>query len=268
MYILEVENLTRIFGGLTAVNEVCIKVKQNEILGLIGPNGAGKTTCFNLITGFIMPTSGRIIFQGKDITFLNMDKLAMRGLVRTFQHTSIFPKMTVFENVLIGTHKMSNKKIFHHIFQPISFRKRESELIQKSLDILDFMGMLEVKDELALNLAYGYQRKLEIAVALVSEPSLLMLDEPAAGMNPSESKDLMRLIKEIKNKGITIILVEHDMKLVMGICDRLVVLNYGSKIAEGKPEEVRQNQQVISVYLGGNYKGCRHEDQEQGGCYA
>lgn len=250
MTILEGKDLTRAFGGLTALREVSLKVHPHEILGIIGPNGAGKTTCFNVITGFYPATGGAVFFEGEDISSLPMEKRARLGMVRTFQHTSLFPKLTVFENVFIATHKMNATNLFQHIFRSGPFKSIERELGEKVKNVLEFLGLREQRDVLARNLPYGSQRKLEIAIALASDPKLLLLDEPAAGMDPVESQELMRLIKEIQNRGITIMLVEHNMRLVMGICDRLVVLNYGSKIAEGKPTEIAQNPDVINVYLG------------------
>jgi branched-chain amino acid transport system ATP-binding protein len=250
MPILEGKNLTRAFGGLVALREVTLEVHSHEILGIIGPNGAGKTTCFNVITGFYPATRGTVLFEGKDISSLPMEKRALLGMVRTFQHTSLFPKLTVYENVLAATHRMRPTIFFQHIFRNGSFKSAEKELSQKGLKVLEFLGLREQRDVLARNLPYGSQRKLEIAIALATAPKLLLLDEPAAGMDPVESQELMRLIKEIQKQGIAIMLVEHNMKLVMGICDRLVVLNYGSKIAEGKPTDIAQNTDVINVYLG------------------
>jgi branched-chain amino acid transport system ATP-binding protein len=250
MPILEGKNLTRAFGGLVALKEVSLEIQPQEILGIIGPNGAGKTTCFNVLTGFYAATSGTVFFDGEDVSSLPMEKRALLGMVRTFQHTSLFPKLTVYENVLAATYKMNATNLFHHIFRSGPFKSMERELGQKVRNVLEFLGLREQRDVLARNLPYGSQRKLEIAIALATDPKLLLLDEPAAGMDPVDSQELMRLIKEIQNRGITIILVEHNMKLVMGICDRLVVLNYGSKIAEGKPKEIAQNPDVINVYLG------------------
>jgi len=250
MPILEGKNLTRAFGGLIALKEVNLEVQPHEILGIIGPNGAGKTTCFNVLTGFYPPTSGDVFFDGREISSTPMEKRALLGMVRTFQHTSLFPKLTVYENVLTATHKMNATNLFQHIFRHGSFKRTEKDLAQKAAKALDFLGLREQRDMLARNLPYGSQRKLEIAIALATEPKLLLLDEPAAGMDPVESQELMRLIKEIQNQGITIMLVEHNMKLVMGICDRLVVLNYGAKIAEGKPKEIAQDPDVIHIYLG------------------
>jgi len=250
MPILQGKNLTRAFGGLMALKEVSLEVQPHEILGIIGPNGAGKTTCFNVITGFYPATSGTVFFDGQEVSFLPMERRALLGMVRTFQHTSLFPKLTVYENVLAAKYKMNATNLLQHIFRSSSFKKTERELARKALEVLDFLGLREQQHFLARNLPYGSQRKLEIAIALAADPKLLLLDEPAAGMDPVESQELMRLIKEIQNRGITILLVEHNMKLVMGICDRLLVLNYGSKIAEGKPREIAQNPDVINVYLG------------------
>ena len=233
-----------------ALREVSLEVQPHEILGIIGPNGAGKTTCFNILTGFYSATSGTVFFDGQEVSSMPVEKRALLGMVRTFQHTSLFPKLTVYENVLTANYKMNATNLFHHIFRSGAFKKTERELDKKAMEVLEFLGLREQRDMLARNLPYGSQRKLEIANALATDPKLLLLDEPAAGMDPVESQDLMRLIKEIQKRGITIMLVEHNMKLVMGICDRLVVLNYGSKIAEGKPKDIAQNPEVINVYLG------------------
>ena len=233
-----------------ALKEVSLEVQPHEILGIIGPNGAGKTTCFNVITGFYPATSGTVFFDGQEVSSLPMERRALLGMVRTFQHTSLYPKLTVYEDVLAANYKMNAMNLFQHIFRGGPFNRTERELSQKAMEVLDFLGLREQQHLLARNLPYGSQRKLEIANALATDPKLLLLDEPAAGMDPVESQDLMRLIKEIQKRGITIMLVEHNMKLVMGICDRLVVLNYGSKIAEGKPKDIAQNPDVINVYLG------------------
>lgn len=254
MTILQVDGLTKHFGGLTAVKDVSFSVGGGEIVGLIGPNGAGKTTCFNLISGFFKPTAGRIIFKGKDVTFQPDHLLATQGLVRTFQHTSLFPKLDVLSNIVIGAHRYRSTNWVQAVFDTKRFRQDEKNLWEKAVRVLEFMNMSEIRKELAGSLAYGDQRRLEIAIALAAEPELLLLDEPAAGMNPVESIELMRLIKEIQARGIHVLLVEHDMKLVMGICDRIVVLNYGRKLAEGTPKQIREDPEVIKVYLGSSLK--------------
>lgn len=251
---LQVQGLTKSFGGLTAVSDVTFDVSSGEIVGLIGPNGAGKTTCFNVISGFFKPTKGRIIFKGEDITALTDYQRASNGVVRTFQHTSLFPKLNVLTNIVIGAHTKRSSNLLDAIFNTKKFRLDEKQLWGKAEEILEIMKMTEIKEELAGSLAYGDQRRLEIAIALASDPELLLLDEPAAGMNPTESVELMQLIKSLQANGITILIVDHDMKVVMEMCDRIVVINYGKKIAEGIPKQIAENQEVISVYLGNSLK--------------
>ncbi|MEW6275183.1 MAG: ABC transporter ATP-binding protein [Bacillota bacterium] len=254
MAFLEVRDLTKSFGGLTALNKVSFAVQEGEVFGLIGPNGAGKSTCFNLLTGFLKPTSGRIVFNGEEVTSLPDYARARMGIIRTFQHTSLFSGLSVFENVLIGTHCCHRSTLGGALFRTKNFLKDEQQLRAKVEQILDFVELKEKKDLPAGSLSYGEQRKLEIAIALAGDPKLLLLDEPAAGMNPAESRKLMELIKALQSRGITILLVEHYMQLIMGVCDRIAVLNYGVKIAEGTPQEVRNNEEVIRVYLGSRTK--------------
>jgi len=248
--LLQVENLTKEFGGLKALNSVCFDVSEGEILGVIGPNGAGKTTCFNLLTGYYLPTAGKVVFKGEEVTNLPDYKRALYGIVRTFQHTNLFPKLTVFDNILIGCQRQHKSTLADALLRRKKFYSDEELLKAEVKRVLAFIGMQEMADMNAENLSYGDQRKLEIAIALAANPEILLLDEPAAGMNPSESAGLLKLIKEIQKLGITTVLVEHDMKLVMNICERIIVLNYGVKIAEGTPYEIRNNPQVVEVYLG------------------
>jgi len=250
MELLIVKNLTCAFGGVIALDDVDFTVKKGEIFGLIGPNGAGKTTCFNVITGFYKATNGSVRWHEREILGSTMNALAMGGLVRTYQHTSLFPTQTVFENIMIGAHKHAYKSLLSHLLYTKKLRNSEKQLSDRANEVLKFMDMNADRDVIAANLPYVSQRRLEIAIALVAGPELLLLDEPAAGMNPSEAEQLMTLIKEIRNQDITVMLVEHNMRLVMGICDRLVVLDHGLKIAEGIPQEIRNNKQVIDVYLG------------------
>lgn len=254
MAFLEARDLTKSFGGLTALSSVNFTVREGEIFGLIGPNGAGKSTCFNLLTGFYRPTSGQVVFGGREITFMPDYQRAKMGIIRTFQHTSLFSALTVFENVLVGTHCCHGSTLAGALFRTGGFKKDEGQLRLKVQQILEFVELKEKYSQPATSLSYGEQRKLEIAIALAGDPKLLLLDEPAAGMNPTESMKLMDLIKALQSQGITILLVEHYMKLVMGVCDRIVVLNYGEKIAEGTPREVRSNEEVIRVYLGSRAK--------------
>ncbi len=247
---LETKGLTVAFGGLVAVNQVDLSVSPGEILGMIGPNGAGKTTFFNLLTGFLAPTSGRILFKGKDISGLPPSRIASLGICRTFQITSVFPGLTVGENLLTGTHCWTQTRFLDTILRSRGWAEQRREMERQAEEILEFLRMGDQKDTRARNLSYGDQRRLEIGIALASRREFLLLDEPAAGMNPEETQSLSKDIQQIRKKGISIFLIEHHMQMVMGICDRIVVLNYGRKIAEGTPVEISRNPQVIEAYLG------------------
>ena len=255
MRILEAQEVTKAFGGVVAVNKVNFNVEQGLVNGLIGPNGAGKTTLFNQITGMDVPTSGKIIFDGNDITGLPAWKISRLGIARTFQNIRLYNDLTVVENVMMGLHFKVGSDPFHHRLAQ-AFRsyfnagKENRELYTRALEWLEFFNLTHVKDEFARNLPYGNQRELEIARALASEPKILFLDEPAAGMNPAETEHLMKIINRIKEHGVTVVLIEHDMKLVMNICDNITVLSFGQKIAEGTPEETKSNPLVIEAYLG------------------
>lgn len=250
MALLEAKNLTMVFGGLMAVDSVSFEISKGEILGLIGPNGAGKTTCFNLLTGIYQPTSGDVLFKDEKILNYKTYEVTKKGIARTFQNIRLFGNMTVLENVLIGQHCRTKSGLFGAIIRFGSVLQEEELARKKAEKLLEFVGLLDKKEEKAKNLPYGEQRRLEVARALATEPELLLLDEPAAGMNPQETSDLINLIREIRKKEITILLIEHDMKLVMGICDRIVVLDYGKKIADGIPKEIRNNSRVVKAYLG------------------
>ena len=248
--ILEVDGLTLRFGGLTALDDVSFDIKEGEILGLIGPNGAGKTTCFNAITGVYKPTSGEIRFQGDSLAGKKRFEITKAGIARTFQNIRLFPTMTALENVLIGADAQHTTGIFSALFRLPKHRREEADGHQKAMELLGFMGLAKKADELAANLSYGDQRRLEIARAMATQPKLICLDEPAAGFNPQEKRVLMDLIRKVRDQGFTVLLIEHDMRLVMGVTDRIVVLEFGKKIAEGTPAEIRDNPAVIAAYLG------------------
>ncbi|HKL58310.1 MAG TPA: ABC transporter ATP-binding protein [Sphaerochaeta sp.] len=255
MTILETDALTRAYGGVVAVNKVDFTVESGLITGLIGPNGAGKTTLFNNMTGLDNPSSGKVFFNNKDITGYPAHKICRMGIARTFQNIRLFKDLSVVENVMIGRHfktgKSETKGRFVNALKSYVYLKREEqEIYEKADSWLDFFEMGQLKNELAKNLPYGKQRELEIARALATEPQLLFLDEPAAGMNPQETEHLMSIIRKIRDLGITVVLIEHDMKLVMNICDTITVLNYGQKLAEGTPREIKHNPKVVEAYLG------------------
>ena len=250
MPLLEVRELTVRFGGLVAVNAVGFEVHEGEILGLIGPNGAGKTTCFSLITGFLPAHDGEVRFGGDPVTGLPPNVLARRGLVRTFQKQSLFPRLTVADNVVCGQHAYHRPRVWPAVLGTRGARGEVAAMKARATEILEFLGMAALHGARAGDLAYGDQRRLAIGIALAARPKLLMLDEPAAGINSAESEQLRELLHCIRKTGVTIVLVEHDMSLVMSVCDRIVVLDSGRKIAEGKPDEIRADAEVIRVYLG------------------
>ncbi|MEG3252918.1 ABC transporter ATP-binding protein [Streptococcus suis] len=252
MALLEVKDLTKNFGGLTAVGDVTMELHEGELVGLIGPNGAGKTTLFNLLTGVYEPSEGTISLAGTILNGKAPSKIASLGLGRTFQNIRLFKNMTVLENVLIGLGNHGKSEVFASFFRLPAFYKNEESLKTKAIELLKIFDLDGDADTLAKNLPYGQQRRLEIVRALATEPKILFLDEPAAGMNPQETAELTQLIRKIKEEfGITIILIEHDMSLVMEVTERIYVLEYGRLIAHGTPEEIRNNKRVIEAYLGG-----------------
>ena len=248
--LLEISGLTRYFGGLAAVSGFDMHVNEGEIVGLIGPNGAGKTTMFNLITGVIRPTKGKVIFDGRDITGKKPHVIAELGIGRTFQLNPLFADFTVQENVVASFYLRPKSSLWDAYFNTATYRRNEAHIEERSLEIMQMVGLDKVKDELARNLPHGYQKMLGIARALAVKPKLLLLDEPIAGMNPEEIEFTMAAIRKTQEQGVTIILVEHNMR-IMDLCERVVVINFGQKIAEGLPGEVRENGEVIRAYFGG-----------------
>lgn len=248
---LTIEDLAVQFGGVQALAGVSFEVEPGRITSLIGPNGAGKTTAFNVITGFLRPIRGRVLYEGKLLTGLRPYEVAERGIVRTFQKTNVFPQLSVFDNVLIGLHLRGRAGLVRILFGDRRVREEERRLGTLGEEILAFVGLPHRRDEVASALPYGEQRLLELAIALAAEPRLLLLDEPASGMNPAEKTTVMGLIQRIRGQGVTILLVEHDMRLVMGISDRVVTLHHGRVIAQGPPDEIRGHPEVIRAYLGG-----------------
>jgi ABC-type branched-subunit amino acid transport system ATPase component len=255
--ILEVRSLSMNFGGLAALKQVDFAVGDGEIVGLIGPNGAGKTTMFNCLSGFLPPTEGEILFRGATVTHLPPHEITALGMTRTFQTSRVFKRMTVLEHMLVGAHLHQRAGFWAGVFRPGWVAREEGEARAHGLKTLEFFGedLLPFLDDYADTLSYANKRRLEIARALVAEPKLLLLDEPTAGMNPHESAAVVQLMRTIQKAGVTVLLIEHDMKVIMGVSDRIVVLDHGEKIAEGLPEEIRRNEAVIQAYMGRRHAG-------------
>lgn len=252
--VLKTENLGISFGGLKAVAELNLEIKEKQLYGLVGPNGAGKTTVFNMITGVYKPTTGRFFLDGEDLTGKTQEAINHKGIARTFQNIRLFNNMTVIRNVLVGLHNLPeyNCGIMASIFRLPSYFKTEKAMRDRAKEILRIVGLEEERNSLSCNLPYGKQRKLEIARALATNPKLLCLDEPAAGMNPNETADLMKIVRHIRDEyNITILLIEHDMKFVSGLCDEITVLNFGTVLAQGTPEVALNDPEVIKAYIGG-----------------
>ena len=248
--VLEIKKISKNFGGIQALTDVSFSIEQGEVLGLIGPNGAGKTTMFNMITAMFPPSSGEIVFTGQSLTGLKPHEITQRGICRTFQNIRLFSELTVRENVMVGNHCRLTTGVLQSVFRTKYQKQEEENVLKRSDEILEIVGLAEHSQTIAKNFSYGQQRRLEIGRALASEPKLLLLDEPAAGMNEKETNDLFDLIKKISALNITVLLIEHDMPLVMRICSRIVVLNFGKKIAEGTPSSIQNNKEVIEAYLG------------------
>jgi branched-chain amino acid transport system ATP-binding protein len=250
--ILSTISATKVFGGLMAVSDVSIDVAPKSIVSIIGPNGAGKTTFFNMLTGLYRPTAGRVLFHGRDVTGTRPDLITAAGVARTFQNIRLFSTMSAVENVMVGRHARMNAGLFGSILRTPAVRREEAAVREKAHEMLEYVGLAgDLHEQTAANLSYGDQRRVEIARALASDPKLLLLDEPTAGMNPQESRQLTEFMDQMRRElDLTILLIEHDMKVVMGVSEHIWVLDHGEKIAEGEPEEIRQNDRVIEAYLG------------------
>jgi len=250
MPLLEVNNITKSFGGIRALNTVSLNVNQGEILGLIGPNGSGKTTLFNIITGFYRCDNGKVLFKGEDITGQSSHIIAQKGIVRTFQHLALWRDLSAFDNVRIALLTRFGLSIFGSLFNTPSYRRKKKKIAEEAMVILQFVGMEQHKDQKADTLSHGYQRTLSLAIGLATRPPLLLLDEPITALNPERVKHIMSLLNRLREQGSTILIIEHNMRAIFNTCDRIVVLNAGKNIAEGTPQEIRENKEVITAYLG------------------
>ena len=253
MPILELIGLSKNFGNLQAVDNLDMAIEEGEIRGLIGPNGAGKTTVFNLVTGFLRPTHGKVIWQGRDISRMQPETIAKIGICRTFQLTTLFKEMSALQNVILAYHLEMEARLFQQFLDMKKERDKELEIKEKAISLMELLGISHVKDEIAGELSHGYKRALGMAIALATMPKLLLLDEPLTGMNPTEVSQIIETFRTIRDRGITLFIVEHNMKAMMSICEKITVLSFGSKIAEGKPEEVSKNEEVLKAYLGEEY---------------
>jgi len=251
--VLEIRGLTKFFGGLEAVSNIDMTVEAGRITGLIGPNGAGKTTVFNLLTGVLKPTRGNVRFEGLDITGMKPHNVAKRGMIRTFQSTNIYPDFTVLDNIILSCHLKPGVRVFETVLRTRSGRRKDREILERSHGILAEVGLDSLADVTARSLAHGHKRTLGIAAALAAEPKLLMLDEPLGGMNGEEVTETMKLITRLWEKGMTVLLIEHNMRATMALCHRIVVINFGKKIAEGAPEEIKAHPEVVKAYLGAGH---------------
>jgi branched-chain amino acid transport system ATP-binding protein len=249
---LETRNLTKQFGGLVAVNNVNFSIERGKINAIIGPNGAGKSTFFNLISGFHPPSSGQVIFKGRDITHLPPNKIAELGIARTFQTTNLFEQSTVLDNVIVGHRLRTKSNLFDAIFRTKRLKREEAQCKEKAMEVLEFVGLTNVANKMVANISQEEKKRVSIALALATDPEIVFLDEPAAGINPDETEGLAMLIEKIVQNGMTVCLIEHKMQMIMKLAHKIMVLNYGEKIAEGTPDEIKNNETVIKAYLGGS----------------